>query len=427
MTKKSQPFKEIASSYKECLGKIREKCGDNYIVTDKREIETGGFLGFGKKTAYEITYTVNDYSSISGNLKKELHHPKRDIASRDDSFDKEKERLIAELLKNKTAAQENSQKDLSELTQKIESMQRQLEDLVPTQEANPTLAKLEEILEVNEFSRPYIKSILTKVKDTFSLGELENFDLVQNHVLTWIGEDIGILTQDELSHKPSVLVLVGPTGVGKTTTVAKIAAKFRLGDKQLNMRMVSIDRFRIAAQEQLAIYGEHMDIPTTAAENANDIKDLLRMDGDLDLMLIDTIGLGSYDFEAIGKMRKILDIPDLKPDVYLAVSASTKASDLRDIMDNYEIFGYKSVIITKFDETRHIGNLLSVLKERKKSVSFISSGQVVPRDFEPASVLRFLYKMTDFKIDRKTLESKFSPLPGDVIENKVERSDGGTL
>ena len=247
-------------------------------------------------------------------------------------------------------------------------------------------------------------------------------------MIEWIGENITLFNQSELSKKPLVLILVGPTGVGKTTTVAKMAAKYRVDGKDSFIRMVSIDCFRIAAQEQLSIYGGHMDIPTTAAETAEDIERILQMDGNrLDVMLIDTIGLSPHDFEAIGKMRKILDINGLKPEVFLAVSASTKASDLRDIMDNYEIFGYKSVIITKFDETRHIGNVLSVLREKNKSVAFISLGQVVPRDFETASVLRFLMQLSDFKIDRKSLETKFSPLPGDAISKRVDTSDGGTL
>ena len=265
-----------------------------------------------------------------------------------------------------------------------------------------------------------------RLKGELSLDELENFDFVQQKVVEWIGEGISVDPEVELTRKPVVLVLVGPTGVGKTTTVAKMAAKYRLSDKNLFIRMVTIDRFRIAAQEQLSIYGEHMEIPTTAAETAEDIQKLLAIDGDkLDVMLIDTIGLSPHDYESIGRMRKILDVPGLRPEMYLAVSAATKTSDLRDIMRNYETFGYKSVIVTKYDETNHIGNVISILAEKNKPVSYISSGQIVPRNFESASVMRFLMKLTDFKIDRDSLEKRFAALPEDnsVVVHKT--TNGG--
>ena len=234
-------------------------------------------------------------------------------------------------------------------------------------------------------------------------------------MVEWIGQSIELFPPLELVRKPTVLILVGPTGVGKTTTIAKMAAKYRLGSMDLNLRMVSIDHFRIAAQEQLKIYGGHMDIPTTAASSAKDIADLLKFDGNkLDIMLIDTIGLSPHDYETIGKMRALLDIPNCKPDVFLAISASTKASDLRDIFRNYETFEYEGIIVTKFDETNHVGNLLSILQEKRKPVAFISSGQVVPRDFEEASVLRFLTKLTDFKLDIDSLKRKFPSLSRDI-------------
>lgn len=427
MNKAAPPLKEIGPTFADCVENIRKKHGNNYQIVDKRTEEISGLFGIGKKRQMVVTYIVTDYSALQQGFR-EPSRSGNGVYGQPSGFSEERDKILVDLMKKKSNS-ENTQKEFSEISQKLELLQKRMEDLIPQQSQSiPSIKKIEEILEQNEFSSSYINYVVEKIRSEFSLEELEDFNLVQNKVIEWIGENITLFNQNELSKKPLVLILVGPTGVGKTTTVAKMAAKYRVDGKDSFIRMVSIDCFRIAAQEQLSIYGGHMDIPTTAAETAEDIERILQMDGNrLDVMLIDTIGLSPHDFEAIGKMRKILDINGLKPEVFLAVSASTKASDLRDIMDNYEIFGYKSVIITKFDETRHIGNVLSVLREKNKSVAFISLGQVVPRDFETASVLRFLMQLSDFKIDRKSLETKFSPLPGDAISKRVDTSDGGTL
>ena len=320
------------------------------------------------------------------------------------------------------------QSQMTIIQKQLDMLNKKLEGISTESDTPSTIRKIEDLLEANEFTASYIRKITERVRSEFSLDELEDFPAVQKRVVEWIGESIQIKSLSELDRKPTVLILVGPTGVGKTTTVAKIAAKFRLSDKNLFIRMVTIDRFRIAAQEQLSIYGEHMEIPTTAAESADDIQKLLAIDnGKLDLMLIDTIGLSPHDYESIGRMRKILDVNSLKPEVYLVVSASTKASDLRDIMRNYETFGYKAVIVTKYDETNHIGNVLSVLSEKDKPVAFISSGQIVPRNLEPASVVRFLMKLSDFNIDRDSLEKKFAALPDEYTAILNKSSNGSTL
>ena len=103
----------------------------------------------------------------------------------------------------------------------------------------------------------------------------------------------------------------------------------------------------------------------------------------------------------------MLDVRGLNPDVYLAVMASTKGRDLKKIMQNYEPFGYQSVIITKCDESDQYGNVISVLSERHKSVSYLTDGQNVSKTLSRASVVDFLIRLENFKIDRTHIEDKF--------------------
>ena len=428
---KPRPRTEIAPTYQEAVARIREKWGDDYNITEKRQTTMPKFWGIGSKPAVEVTYTVVDTAPIRDRMQEVNVRPAR---SPNSTTQREKEDTLRQLIDTLGKTNVNpgtglfSQNDLSALTKKIEELSSAISNLPTTQQAIPVITKIEEMLEENEFTPAYIRMISDRIRSEFSLDELNDEDRVQKKVVEWIGESIELYPHLDLIRKPTVLILVGPTGVGKTTTIAKMAAKYRLGSLDLNLRMVSIDHFRIAAQEQLKIYGGHMDIPTNAASSAKDIADLIKLDGNkLDVMLIDTIGLSPHDYETIGKMRALLEIPGCKPNVFLAISASTKSSDLRDIFRNYETFEYEGIIVTKFDETNHVGNILSILHEKRKPVAYISSGQVVPRDFEEASVLRFLTKLTDFKLDIDSLEKKSPSLSTDIDEVETKKTDGGTL
>ena len=173
--------------------------------------------------------------------------------------------------------------------------------------------------------------------------------------------------------------------------------------------MITIDHTRVGAEEQLRRFGDILMIDVYKAESSDDVKKIFEEYKDkLDVLFIDTPGYSPNDSENIGKMRKVLEVKGIHPDVYLTFSAATKARDLMSIIRNYENCNYNSVIITKWDETSAIGNVISVLSKKEKSVSFITDGQQVPRKIENASVLRFLTFLDDFdKVDRAYIDEKF--------------------
>lgn len=408
MSNESTCYTITGSNYEDCIKKLRAKHEDNsYQIIKRSDFYNPGFLGFGKKYSCEIKYTLRNmeaYNNSLNNMK-----PNQNSESKDA---KEKEKILAIA---REASIKSQQLQMSSIQKQLESVSKKLDIISSDADTHSSIRKIEELLELNEFTPSYIRNMVDRIRSEFSLDELDDFDAVQSRVVEWIGEGIEIKPLTEITKRPSVLVLVGPTGVGKTTTVAKLAAMYRLNNENFFIRMITTDRVRIGAKEQLSIYGNIMEIPTTQAESAEDIKKIISMDsGKLDVILIDTTGLSPHDYVNIGKMRSILELPGLHPDIYLTVSASTKASDIRAIMRNYEPFDYKAVIITKLDETNHIGNVLSVLAEKNKAVAFISSGQKIRKNLEQASVVRFLMKLADFKIDRESLEQKFSALPEDI-------------
>ncbi len=397
---------ETGDSLDDVKRKLFDRYSNTYRIVNYGTEFTNGFLGFWKKPYVKAHYTVE-------RPKIETESPIVPVSTQN-SFQKSREELL-----KKQGLDMASTMQMLALNKKIEELQAtlgakmdQISVAANAVEKHPTIAKIEELLAANEFTLSYIKNITTRIREEFSLDDLEDFDKIERHVVDMIGSSIQIAKA--LPHKlPHVIVIVGPTGVGKTTTVAKIAASMilRAQDKKQprpDIRMLTIDRMRVGAEAQLRNYGEALGVPVDAAETAKGVREVFEENKDsLDALLIDTSGFSPNDHENIGRMRDLLDIPDLHPDVYLAVDASKKAHDIESIIRNYELFNFNSVIITKCDETTAYGNVLSVLSEKGKKISFITDGQVASRHFERASVVKFLTRLNDFTIDRLHIEDTF--------------------
>lgn len=250
-----------------------------------------------------------------------------------------------------------------------------------------------------------------KIRTTFSLEELNDFKLVERYVIDWIAESIEI-KQQKYFRPPHVFIIVGPTGVGKTTTIEKLASNTIIDAKRNDkprpsLCIITIDIMKAGALEQLKRVGEILGEEIKKAECAEDVKQLYEENKDhVDFMFIDTSGYSPNDSQHIADMKRILDVK-MNADVYLSVSATTKTSDLINIFRNYEPFAYESVILTKADETNQFGNIISVLWEKHKSISYITDGQGIPRDIHKADVIDIIKRLNGFDVDRIHLEDKF--------------------
>jgi flagellar biosynthesis protein FlhF len=173
------------------------------------------------------------------------------------------------------------------------------------------------------------------------------------------------------------------------------------------VRIVTIDNYRIAALRQIETYAEIMRIPVSCVESAGEFKSFLAMADGTGLILVDTIGRSPRDLAKLAEMKGVLDAAGTRSEIHLAISATTKASDVEEILKTFEPFKYRAVILTKLDETLRIGNILSVLAACRKPISYIADGQSVPQDIEQASVLRLLMNLDGFHINRERLEKRF--------------------
>ncbi|MDR1597195.1 MAG: flagellar biosynthesis protein FlhF [Treponema sp.] len=428
-----EQFVEQGASYAECVQKARIKYGDRARVMDYRTIRIGGiFGGLFSREGVEITgyvsptlsyAAVGGYGGSSGIVLPARQSPQAVQSNPTDQvgqtldFEEEKKKLLAVTASAKQPAitLQKLFNEVRALTEKIDANMHPLRG--PPEEEHPTLQRLEELFYQNDFSPGYTKTMLNRVRKEFSLDALEDYDAVQDKALAWIGETLRIHAGPPVAvqalprRKPRILALVGPTGVGKTTTIAKMAAAFGVdgwGRPPLKVVMITIDGYRIAAREQLEKYGSIMEIPVSYVSDEQELRKTIAFYQDAaDLILVDTIGKNPRDAVELGKMKQFLDACGSSAEVHLAMAASTKYSDIREILRQFAPFNYRAVVITKLDETIRVGNVISALFTDGKEVSYITDGQPVDKHIHRASVVRFLINLEGFRIDREEIEAMF--------------------
>ena len=423
---------EQGASKADCCHKIVQKYGIHYHILKEKTIPAKFFGIIPEK--YELEYCLTSLKSFTGGLSDDTYpqtaSPERQLrlaarewsgpaesSGRDDSpidFNEEKIRLIKAAGKNPEQvlkkAQDSKEIDQQQIIDKLNEIQKKIENTQRPE--HPCLARITEMLRLNDFSERYTAGLLDRARKELPLETLENFEAVQDRFLEWIGDSIGIYRvfekpKNSFGRAGRIMALIGPTGVGKTTTVAKLAAKYGI-ESPLSVRVITIDAFRIGAETQIKKFCEIMDIPFSFIDNHRDLRkeiDLYREE--TDLILVDTIGRSPKDSAKLGEMRELLDACGPKAEMHMVLSASTKTSDMEHMLRQFEPFNYQAVLLTKLDETRHVGNIISALAEKEKPLSYITDGQNVPKDIKKASVIRFLTNLEDFRVDRDELEKRF--------------------
>lgn len=411
----NEPAQTIyAKSMQDAKEKLYRKYQNDYEIINKKQVLKSRWGGLLNEEGVEVTYIV-----------KHRENPLPSYASDVDSFMRNKDSFLRSMamqsLDPSLNAPAASSVSNSQATAQLNEIKKSIEELknsfsqaktasVSGNETHPSIEMIQNLLADNDFSIPYCRHITDKLK-SLSLEQLEDTDYVQRAVIDWIGESINI-TPEKVHRKPHVVIIVGPTGVGKTTTLVKLAAQYVMSakkqERKVELCFITTDTMRVGAQEQLSKFGTLFNLQVLKAENASDVQKIYEDVKDhVDAIFIDTSGYSPNDSAHIGAMKETLDVPGMNPDVYLAVMASTKSRDLINIMRNYEPFGYNSVIITKCDESNQYGNVISVVWEKNKNISYLTTGQKAAGCIEKANVFYFLIRMMGFKVDRIHIEDKF--------------------
>lgn len=223
------------------------------------------------------------------------------------------------------------------------------------------------------------QTISNYARETLTLEELSDPFTHQEYLSKTILELLHVNTDIFPDHKRQHrLALVGPTGVGKTTTLAKIAADF-LSKHSASIALITIDTYRIAAVEQLKVYGEIMNLPVEVVLTPEQLEQMLLKHRDKDLILIDTAGRSPQDTLCIEELTSFLS-PELNIQKHLVLSATTREKELFEAMNRFSILDIDNTIITKIDECSTLGLLLDIQIREKIPFSYLTNGQRVPED-----------------------------------------------
>lgn len=357
--------KYVGSNMAEVLDKVRAELGSDAVILNSKEVNQSGFLRFFKKKQIEVIAALDPQPIVRRQKKpvtKARHrHPLVNQNERHDS-DQVNTAVLQEIKYLKRLIEHQAKTDDSSYSTHY---QLAFEHLL-AQEVDSSLAKdmIDQIIEDHEEKKLDITpEILSKAMRLEIEKRLKKVSL-----------------QTKKKDHQKIIHFVGPTGVGKTTTLAKIAAKMML-DENKNIAFITMDTYRIAAIEQLKTYARILDVPLEVAYTVQDYQRAVQKFADYDLILVDTAGRNYREQKYIADL-KINENPSIK--TYLVLSLTAKP---KDIIDIYEQFGHlpiNEVIFTKIDETTQYGSMLNIALTKTVNIAYVTNGQDVPNDiFQP--------------------------------------------
>ena len=379
------------STETEAIMKARDELGKDAIVTNVKQIKPGGLMRLFKKPTYEITAALDETPPKTELSRREsikaMFKDNPDIILDDDKKDeKENEKLthafsgteqleqkisnIAMLLEKQMGAAAKSEEGKTEAAEKKEEQD---------DKNNACLQLIYKQLVENEVDEKYINQLITEIEPTLKRdASVENIlsGIYQKIVLKLGKTEVMGVTQG----KARFVFFIGPTGVGKTTTIAKLASKLKL-DRKLNVALMTADTYRIAAVDQLKTYAEILNVPLKVVYSDTELKDAYEEMKNYDIVLIDTAGRSHRDSQQREDIEKLLNaIPKEEKDVFLVLSITTKYRDLIRITEAYSEISEYRLIFTKLDETDTLGNIFNVKLLTGAPLSYATFGQKVPND-----------------------------------------------
>jgi flagellar biosynthesis protein FlhF len=372
------------------LKKAQNACGKDALVVNTKMIRKKTLTQDG---LYEVVVAVED---------------EKEVADKETIFDKKKKEALEKTARNislidslsidKNASDKNSP-DIEELQKSLENVNKRMLELQKL--------LLESETKGNFIIPPEFMSIYQKLKSAGIeqkdieeiIGESIKFmptymkssdKMIYRYFKVLLKKIIPIRKESPIKRQ-KIMMMVGPTGVGKTTTLAKLAARYSILEYNYKIGIITLDTYRIGAVEQLYQYAKMMKLPIEDVIGVDDFKRAIDRYVNMDIILIDTVGSSQYDKEKLKKLKKYISISDIKVDANLVVSANSKLEDLKEIYNSFSFLDIDTMSITKFDETKTFGNLFSLIKDIKLPLTYFSIGQEVPDDLMLAS--------SDFLVD----------------------------
>lgn len=356
----------IGSTTQEAMYKLKKELGPDAIILHTRNIKQPGILGLFKKNLVEVVAALEE-----NNMQYTYNSKKSDYI-----FNNEfKHGRIQD--KNPVRAKDDLELEIKKIRSMVESVVNTLD--IKKSELPEELSQYLDYLVFNGVNEEVAFQILNKINQQININNKDR-KTVQEIILYRIKEYLGEPSPITYDGNQKVIFFIGPTGVGKTTTLAKIAAIFSL-DKNNSIGMITADTYRIAAVEQLKIYAEIMNIPIKIIYEIKDIYKSLSNFRDKDIILVDTAGRNHKNADQINEIKELIESVNNK-EVHLVVSATTDMKTINEILKRYCFIKDLKIIFSKIDEAENLGNILNAKFYFDNKVSYLTTGQNVPDDIE---------------------------------------------
>lgn len=388
-----------AATETEAVLKAKEDLGPNAVVLNTKTMKQRGIAKLFKKDYVEITAALEEkeFEQKINNrkptfeIKKDDNNsaPKVDFRVNDDTpYNKPATNAIEAKLDN---LHDMIQNQMVREEKNLDEDKKPEERPVEKKPVNANFKSLKLIynkLLESEMDEKYANAIINDIES--SLKKESNLDNILASVYQKIILKLGEPETIKVGNKQKIVFFIGPTGVGKTTTIAKLASDFKL-NKGKKIALVTADTYRIAAVEQLNTYASILDVPVNVVYTPSEIVENIKELSEFDMIFIDTAGRSHKNLEQRNEVIELVENvkkSDLNVDVeiFLSLSVTTKYKDLINIADAYkELEGYR-LLFTKLDETSTLGNIMNMRCYTGASLSYTTSGQNVPDDIEMVDV-----------------------------------------
>ena len=379
-----------AETEEQAILQAKEELGKDAIVMNITKVKPKGIQKFFKKASVEITAAVDEETNYNTgeDMLSKMQEIQKNIEEAQKVEEKEKEKQQEE---NSIAIEERLDNLQQMLEKQIQTEEK--EEQEPSEEkaetkqpkeqtkADACMKLVKEQLLNNEVEEQYADLILSEIESTIKKDTAIDQILasIYQKIVLKLGKTKVISGSEE---EAKYIFFIGPTGVGKTTTIAKIASELKL-QKKKKVALVTSDTYRIAAVEQLRTYANILGIPLKVVYSEEEMKQAKDEYEEYDVVLIDTAGRSHKNAEQTEDIHKLIQaIPEEDREVFLVLSATTKYKDLVRITETYSSIAKYSLIFTKLDETCCIGNILNIKMLTGASLSYSTSGQMVPDDIE---------------------------------------------
>lgn len=371
-----------ARSMQEALSLVRRELGPGAAVLHTREVGTGGLLRlFPGLRKIEITAStgVNVPSRI-------VAKPQAAVAPTEDATTTHHSPL---------ATHPDIQGQISELQSMVQELCRRSQR--STHDLPEELFHLYTDLIDAELSEDVARELIERLRSETTTDDLLDPALLEARLTRMVEREITVSGPIQVaSGQRRLVALVGPTGVGKTTTIAKLAANYRLREKN-RVGLITVDTYRIAAVEQLQTYADIIDLPMKVVSTPGEMREALAEMADLDLVLLDTAGRSPKDEVKIQELKSFL-AESRADEVHLVLSSVAGASALQSTAERFAQAGTTHLLLTKLDEAASLGNLVPLLRTSRLPISYLTNGQNVPDDIdaaEPRTLARMILGKTE--------------------------------